>query len=172
MGQAILAAVIALSLSCVPPVHREPKCDSSAITLRLKCIAPGVGAEPVWMTGGRCWCGERPQKTVWIIDRSYPGTLVVYGEALGANAAVYFPSARNDHDRSFVVNDASQTSMVPGGIEPDEEERYAFHPSYVSYSQAGCYRLVATLSGRVVDIVVNQPRCPDCTLATAPPQRP
>jgi hypothetical protein len=173
-SSSILAIVAVLSFLCASsaPAQREAKCDGSPISLRLKCIAPAVGAEPIWVSAGGCWCGEHPLKTAWIVDRAYAGTLEVHGAGLDVGATVHFPSVRDDHDESFVVNDAHVTGVIPGGIEPDEEAHYAFHMGYVSYPQPGCYRLVASLGDRVVDIVIDQPRCPDCTLPTKPPQSP
>ena len=174
MFRSILATAVAVSLSCAssPAARREATCEGSPVTLRLESVAPAVGAEPIWVTDGGCWCGERAVKSAWIVDRAHPGTLEVRGTGLEIGATVHFPSVGDDHAASFVVEDAHVTGAAPGGIQPDEAARYAFHMGYVSYPQPGCYRLVASLGDRVVEIVVDQRRCPDCALPTKVPSRP
>jgi len=167
---AIFALLLVLQLgACASsaPNLASPSCESSPVTLRLKCLSPAVGAVPVWMTPGGCWCGERPLKTAWVVDRRYSGALEIRGADLRTGAAVHFP-LDDDRATSFVVRDVSQSNAIPGGINADEFAAYAFHNGYVSYPGPGCYEFVARLAGEVVRIIVDQPLCPQCALEVPP----
>jgi len=153
------------------PNPASPSCESSPVTLRLKCLSPAVGAVPVWMTPGGCWCGERPLKTAWAVDRRYPGALEIQGADLRTGAAVHFPGFDDDRATSFVVRDVSQSNAIPGGIDADEFAAYTFHNGYVSYPRPGCYQFVARLAGEVVRITIYQPLCPQCALEVPPPRQ-
>jgi hypothetical protein len=123
------------------------------------------------MTGGSvgCWCGEKPLKTAWILDRRYAGSLSIQGSDAGGSAVVHFPGGVSDSETTFLVPHATDSSSaIPGGASVEELTNYSFHNGYVAYPSPGCFHLKATLGEASVDIVVNQERCPDCQLKLAP----
>jgi hypothetical protein len=167
----LVLAVVFLS-ACASSRHDSTAagCPATPITLRLTSVAPAIGSSPVWMTGGSlgCWCGERPLKTAWILDRTHVGPLTVRGQSLSDGALVTFPGQADDRNLVFQVpNATSQSSAIPGGATVDELDRYAFHNGYVAYPHPGCFRLAASLGDQVVNLVVAQTRCPDCTVEPA-----
>ena len=162
--------ISALLASCASNGRHQAdsECPVTPVTLRLPSIAPAVGGEPVWMTAGDpgCWCGDRPLKTAWIVDRRNAGSLTVRGESIDDHVAVGFAHGTS----TFEVPDADRSTAVPGGADASELEQYAFHVGYVSYPRPGCYELTASFGGRQVRIVTEQARCADCS-ATAGPAR-
>src|SRR5262245_21424833 len=161
----IVSALILLSACATSAPERSSRqCRATPVSLSLEPIAPAVGTSPVWMTGGSlgCWCGQRPLKTVWILDRRYAGTLSIRGVSTEGDVVVYFPGEVSNVETTFLVPNATEgSSAEPGGASAELLAKYAFHNGYVSYPSPGCFHLTATLGIKTVDIVVSQKRCHD-----------
>jgi len=134
-------------------------CGILAQEMAVDPMIQGIGAWPIWvalpneagdsrgiLTMPTKHYQENEQikgwwstKVAWFIDPSYTGEVQLQGFNVQDNSPIYF-----EFDELTTL--ATLNSDEPGGF-ADGLEAWAFFPSYMWVSKAGCYRLQAEWDG-------------------------
>jgi hypothetical protein len=85
------------------------------------------------------WWGT---KIGWLVDVTYKGKVSLRGYNVADNSPIYFHVHENEPATPLVILDPTN----PGGFIA-ELKKWAFFPSYIWVSKAGCYTIEATWEG-------------------------
>jgi hypothetical protein len=153
---------LAPDIEVAPEMELLPTdCGTLAEPIALHSMIPkAIGASPIW-TALPNWEGqtkgtlampgrhyqENPQlegwwsiKLAWFVTEAYEGEVELQGFNIADDSPIYFE-----------FNDGPTTSATLNPAQPgafvEELEGWAFFPSYVWVSKAGCYQLQASWDG-------------------------
>ncbi len=76
----------------------------------------------------------------WFVNTNYHGKVKLSAYSLTDHSPVYFETG-DQHNN--MVTTAELDSATPGGIIPDFPDKWAFFPTHIWVSKAGCYRIQA-----------------------------
>jgi hypothetical protein len=126
-------------------------------------ISNAIGTFPIWVgiTDGALpmpteHYQDNPQlagwwstKLGWLIPKTYTGVVQLQGWNVADDSPIYFEF---DHEAGAVTH-ATLDPDEPGGF-VDGLEAWAFFPSYIWVSKAGCYRLHAEWEGGMWEQII------------------